>query len=197
MTEKLQKIVKEEISKLPKENQQAINAFDWVKITEEIGKKYLLDESEINDFQVETLLILIGLEDPDSYARNIENEIGTSREKASEISEEVFQKIFIPINDLLVENIKKSEKIKDPKWDQNLDFILSGGNYGAFVENPPRLVEEGAGGGDSLDPLSNLPLGKGRSSQLPPRPDFGRGTPPQKGGEENKTTIEIRPEEIT
>jgi len=45
---------------------------------------------------------------------------------------------------------------------------------------PPLLVEEGVGGGDSLDPLSNLPLRRGRSSQLPPRPS---GTPPQKGGE--------------
>ena len=75
MTEKLQKIIKEEIAKLPKENQEVINAFDWVKITEEIGKKYLLGESEIGDLQVETILVLVGLEEPDSYTRNIENEV--------------------------------------------------------------------------------------------------------------------------
>lgn len=46
----------------------------------------------------------------------------------------------------------------------------------------PLLVEEGAGGGDSLeDPLSNLPLGRGRGSQLPPRLS---DTPPYQGGEE-------------
>ena len=34
--------------------------------------------------------------------------------------------------------------------------------------NPPLLVEEGAGGGDS---------------ELPPRPDHSRSTPPSQGGE--------------
>ena len=160
MTEKLQKIIKEEIAKLPKENQEVINAFDWVKITEEIGKKYLLGESEIGDLQVETILVLVGLEEPDSYTRNIENEVGTSRNEATKIAEQIFQKIFIPINDVLVENIKKSEKMKDPKWDQNLDFILSGGNYSSFLEKRDNMV--------NTTPTSPLSGGT-----IPPRPDKG------------------------
>ena len=134
MTEKLKQTIKEEIEKLPKENQKVITTFGWEKISEEIGKKYLLTESEINDFQVETLLILTGIQSLDSYSINIENEVGTSKEKASEMAGEMLQKIFIPINHLLVENIKKSERMKDPKWDQNLDFILSGGNYSSFLD---------------------------------------------------------------
>lgn len=134
MTEKLKQTIKEEIEKLPKENQEVITSFGWEKISEEIGKKYLLTESEINDLQVETLLILTGIQSLDSYSINIENEVGTSKEKASEMAGEMLQKIFIPINDLIVENIKKSERMKDPKWDQNLDFILSGGNYSTFLD---------------------------------------------------------------
>jgi len=134
MTEKLKQTIKEEIEKLPKENQEVITSFGWEKISEEIGKKYLLMESEINDLQVETLLILTGIQSLDSYSINIENEVGTSKEKASEMAGEMLQKIFIPINDLIVENIKKSERMKDPKWDQNLDFILSGGNYSTFLD---------------------------------------------------------------
>ena len=61
MTEKLKQIIKEETAKLPKESQDVINVFDWGTISEEIGKKYLLNENETNDLQVETLLILIGL----------------------------------------------------------------------------------------------------------------------------------------
>jgi hypothetical protein len=181
MTEKLRQIIKEEMQKLPKENQQAISAFDWAKMVEDIGKKYLFDENEINDLQIETFLILIGVEEFDSYSRNIENEVGTSREEASKITEEVLKKIFIPINDLLVENIKKSEKVKDPKWNQNLDFILSGGNYSSFL-NP--VVPKNS-------PLEEYPLGGGGNVSTPSRE---RATP-QEG---NKTTnIEIRPEEIT
>jgi len=134
MTEKLKNIIKEEMAKLPKENQEAINTFDWVNIAEEIGKKYLLDESEINDLQVETLLILIGLEDPDLYANNIENNVGTSKDEANKIAEEVIQKIFVPINGILIEDIKKSGKSKNPNTEQTLNFILSGGDYSSFLE---------------------------------------------------------------
>jgi hypothetical protein len=166
MTDKLKNIIKEEMAKLPKENQEMIGILDWAKMTEEIGKKFLLNENEINDLQVETFLILIGLEDPDSYANNIENEVGTSKDEAEKMSAEITQKIFIPINEALIENIKKSGKAKNGKPEQNLNFILSGGDYSAFV-NPPLLAKEGAGGGNS--------------KEEPPRPS---GTPPQKGGED-------------
>ena len=142
MTEKLKQIIQEEVGKLPEEAQVAINGFDWVKATEEIGKKCVLSESETTDFQVETLLILTGIEDPDLYALNIENEVGVSKGEAEKIVAEAAEKIFIPINDIYVENIKKSGKIINSKWDQNLNFVLSGGNYQSFMdptrENFPR-----------------------------------------------------------
>ena len=132
MTEEAKKIIAEEMLNLSKEAQDAINAFAWVKITEEIGKKHLLNEYEIDTFQLETASFLLGLVDEDSYPMNIEEEVGTSKEEAKKISEEVFEKIFTPVADAITDNIKKSEKVKNPNWNQNLDFILSGGNYAAF-----------------------------------------------------------------
>jgi len=134
MTEKLKQTIKEEVGKLQKENQEVINAFDWENIAEAIGKKYLLTESEINDLQIETLLVLIGLQDPNEYTQNVENNIGTSKNEAEKISAEVFQKIFTPINNILIEKIKKSDKVKNATPEQNLNFILSGGDYSAFLE---------------------------------------------------------------
>ncbi|MEI8174506.1 MAG: hypothetical protein WCG28_00985 [bacterium] len=146
MTDKLKQIAQEEIMKLPKEAQEAINSLDWGNIMEEIGKKYLFDENEINDLQTETLLVLVGLENGDDYAQNIENNVGTSKGEAEKIVEDAFQKVFTPINDLLVENIKKSDKSKNPNWKQSLEFILSGGDYSAFIapsENEiPTNVDE-------------------------------------------------------
>jgi len=142
MTEKLKQTIKEEVGKLSKENQEVIGNFGWEKILEEIGKKYLLNDSEINDFQVETLLILVGLEDSDLYTNNIENNIGTSKAEAEKIANEVLQKIFTPINDILEENIKKSGVIKDANAEQNLNFILSGGDYSAFVTPPQPSPKE-------------------------------------------------------
>jgi hypothetical protein len=148
MTDKLKTIVKEEMAKLPKENQEAVNAFDWAAITEEIGKKYLFDESEINDLQVETLLVLLGINEPLYFATNVENQVGTIKEVAKEISDDVTQRIFNPIYDAMVENIKKGDKVKNPNLEQNLDFILSGGDYKAFIPknspiSEPSSEEEG------------------------------------------------------
>ncbi|MCX6752572.1 MAG: hypothetical protein NTZ87_03705 [Candidatus Nomurabacteria bacterium] len=165
MTEKLKQIIQDEIAKLPRETQEAINSLDWGSITEEIGKKYLFDESEINNLQVETLLVLVGLEDGNYYAQNIENEVGTSKEEAEKIAGEAFQKIFTPIGDLLEEKVKKNLKAKNPSPEQNLDFILSGGDYSAFVkptrENSPleeHSDHKSEGGGQIFPPrLSATP----------------------------------------
>jgi hypothetical protein len=158
MTEKSKKLIQEEMLNLPKEAQDAINASNWEKLSEEIGKKYLINEDEIYTFQLETACFLLGLVDEDLYQKNIEDGIGTSKAEAEKISDEVFKKIFIPINDLLVRNIKTSDKVKNANAEQNLNFILSGGDYSAFLDNP-LLVEEGEGGGDSK--------GEGNETVLP------------------------------
>jgi hypothetical protein len=135
MTEKLKQVIKEEMEKLPKETQEAVNAFDWAKITEEIGGKYLLNESEINDLQVQTLLVLIGLTDADFYETSVENEVGTTKDESKKITGEIFQRIFSPIADIITENIKKKSRSKSTDTEQTLNFILSGGDYSSFIKN--------------------------------------------------------------
>jgi len=127
MTEKLKQIIKEETTKLSKEAQGVISTFGWEKTSEEIGKKYLLNEGEINDLQVETLLILVGLVSVDEHASNIENNISTSKNEAEKISEEIIQKIFIPISESISKKIGENFKNKKLDWDQTVNFIISGG----------------------------------------------------------------------
>jgi len=134
MTEELRKTIKEEIMQLPKEGQDAINALDWVGITEEIGSNHHLDGDEVNNFQLETLLVLIGIVAPEFYSINIENQVETTTDEAKSIAKESSQKIFAPIRRILEENIKKNLKNKNPGWRQSIDFILSGGDYSVFME---------------------------------------------------------------
>ncbi len=155
MTEKLQQAIKDEIAQLPKEMQEAIGAVDWVKIAEEIGTENGLGQEEIEDFQLETLLVLIGAVDPKFYAINIENQANQITEKAEKVASEALEKIFSPIAKTLEENVKKNLKNKRPNPEQTLNFIMSGGNYSAFVGartnnssgapskpvNPPSLKE--------------------------------------------------------
>ncbi|MDD5720944.1 MAG: hypothetical protein PHT16_00645 [Candidatus Pacebacteria bacterium] len=174
MTEKSKKLIQEEMLNLPKEAQDAINASNWEKQSEEIGKKYLLNEDEIYTFQLETACFLLGLIDEDQYQKNIEDGIGTSKAEAEKISEEVIQKILIPINDLFVKNIKKSDKVKNATAEQNLNFILSGGDYTAFLDVPPLVDKEGNEGrfltnsnSPHPDPLLSKERGNTEETVLP------------------------------
>lgn len=144
MTEKLKQTIEEEIAELPKEGREAIGAVPWIKIAEEIGNTHHLTEEEIEDFQLETLLVLIGAVDYQFYAINIENHVGATKEEATNIAKEALEKIFAPISSLLEENIKKNLGTKNPNWQQNLNFTLSGGNYSAFII--PPLPARPAGG---------------------------------------------------
>lgn len=151
MTEKLKEIIKREIANLPKETRDAINSFAWGNIAEQIGEKYRLSESETNDLQVETLLVLAGLSSLDFFAVNVESNVGTSKDEATKIASEVDEKIFTPIYNKIHENIKKNLITKKPKLDQDIDFILSGGDYSVFLEpssgdfSPSTLQGEGRG----------------------------------------------------
>jgi len=134
MTEKLKQKINEEILKLPKERQEAINVIDWGKITEEIGKKFLLTENEINNLQIETGLALVGLTDLDFYMTNIENNVGLTAGEANKITVETFDKIFTPIANKIESSIKNRLKSQKPRWNQVVNFIVSGGDYSNFIE---------------------------------------------------------------
>ena len=134
MTDKLKKVIEDEVVKLPIEAQNAINSFDWETIAEEIGRKFSLLEEETSDLQVETLLVLTGLSDYELFAQKIENYVGTTKEEAEKISKEIEEKIFIPIANILSENIRKNIKDKNPDWKQSMNFVLSGGDYSAFLD---------------------------------------------------------------
>ena len=133
MIEKLQQTMREEISKLPRENQEAIYSVDWLNISEKIAKKYILTEQETIDFQTETGIVLLGLSDFWTYSANIED-IGISKSKSEEMSKEVFQEIFKPIADKIETSIKNRIRIEKIKWDQTINFIISGGDYSNFIE---------------------------------------------------------------
>ena len=146
MTEKLKQDLKKQMIFIPKESQEVISAFGWEKISEEIGKKYFLTDDDINMLQADIGCVLVGLEGQNELAFNIEDDVGTSKNSAEKIANEVVEKIFKPIYETLSENIKNNLKNRNIHWQQNLDFILSGGDYTAFI----RRVEKENEGQDSL-----------------------------------------------
>ncbi len=142
MTNDLEQTIKEELKRLPRENQMALSDFDWIKAVEIIGKNYLLKPEEINALQAETSLVLLGIEDGYSYPFNIKNNVGIEIEKAEKIAAEAEEKIFGPIYENLQEIIKNELKDKNIKPEQNMEFILSGGDYSVFLRRDEARHEE-------------------------------------------------------
>lgn len=142
MTEKLQKISQREFAKLPKEMQEAISNIDWAKISEGICRKHNLNESETNDVQTEIVLVLAGLVDGNFLAVNLENQVNLTKEEAEGIAKEAFVNIFYPLITGFQEKVKKANKDKNSTWEQNVNFIMSGGDYAAFIDSPTRTEEE-------------------------------------------------------
>ena len=142
MTEELQKEINSQIATLPKEMGEVIGSYNWQNISEEIAKKYFFDEESINSIQDEISLVLVGLEYLEDLASNIEYNAGTTKNEAEKMTEEFIEKIFNPIAEKLNENIKKNLNMKSVHWQQNLDFVLSGGDYTAFVRRVEKRKEE-------------------------------------------------------
>jgi hypothetical protein len=140
MTDNLKNIIREEVAKLPQEQQEAIASVNWVAITEEIGRRYVFEEEALNDFQTETLLVLLGLELPQFFSINVENNVGVGKEDAQRIATEIQQRVFAPINTSMLDKVKKSERIKRSNLQQNINFIMSGGRFSELMD--PRAYGE-------------------------------------------------------
>jgi hypothetical protein len=163
MNDSVIKIIKEKFDSLPESIQKIILSSEYEEILTEIGNQSQLSAEQIAVLERETTLVMMGLTPIKDLEIRLVRELNIDKIKGEEITKDINEKIFLKILELLeIMNTPAEEK---PDWQQNLDFVLSGGDYSAFV-NPPLLAKEGAGGGNS--------------KEEPPRPS---GTPPQKGGE--------------
>lgn len=134
MTEKLAQTIKEDLIKLPKEVQGAINSSGWENISESIGKKYFLSENEINILQLEVGLVLLGYRKLDLLALNVESSAVIDKESAIKISEELYEKLFIPLDGVIQSSFKNKTTYTNKTWEQSINFIVSGGDYSVFLE---------------------------------------------------------------
>lgn len=134
MKEELKQITKDELVKLPKEIQEAINSLNWGNMSEEVGKKYQLDDIKINKLQTEILLVLVGAELLDNLKINLINNLEIDVDDAEKMNYELNIRIFTPIANTLEMLTKKKIKTWNPKWEQSVNFIISGGDYSVFLD---------------------------------------------------------------
>jgi hypothetical protein len=138
-------------AELPEDTQNAINAVDWRAVVLGMREKRGYSFEQLEDLQTETELVLCGLLSPENYSKELEKRLRLPKNEVSDLVKEIDSLVFAKIKENLIKIIERKKEFTK--------------------EIPPRLVEEGAGGGDSKE--NHLAL----------------GTPPQKGGEEQTPSI--------
>ncbi len=133
MNEIIKQNFQDEIVKLPKIKVGAINSINWGVIIEEIGKKFGLIDEEIENLQIETGLVLVGLTSVEDFSFNIENSVGLNKDIIENIQNDIIEKIFKPISSIVIKDIKNGLELKKISWDMSINFIVSGGDYAVFL----------------------------------------------------------------
>ena len=138
----LQNTIKEQSVVIPKEIQEVILDFWWMDEIEKICSKYSLTEEEIYNLQVEMSIYLLGFE-LKNLKSLIEEITYLDNEKLESITKEFEEKITKPIINKLEEKLKEKITKKEPKWHQNINFSISGGNYIYFIDQENRNIIQG------------------------------------------------------
>jgi len=140
--ETLQKAIEEELLMLPKETQAVLRDFPWFEILEDIGVKSALLEEEITGLQTETALLLVGVMSPEEYKQKLINEVGLTENEANKIQKEVLEKILEPIAEQITSKIKQGVNQRNTDIEQNISFILSGGNYIYLTDSLRKKIDK-------------------------------------------------------
>lgn len=109
MDNETEKIIEEQIEKLPKEVVTFISSENWEASADEIGSLYNLSREELAAFKNELTLVLVGLTHPDEFSEVIEREVGIKGAVLEALVANVENKIFTQIRPALIEFFEREE----------------------------------------------------------------------------------------
>lgn len=111
MEDETEKILKEQLKKLPKEVLNFIMSSSWDADTDEIASAYNLSPEDASAFKREVTLVLAGLTHPDEFKEVLELEVGINNRAILEtIVKAVDEKIFAPIRPALIDFFDSEKK---------------------------------------------------------------------------------------
>jgi len=116
-----QQLIEERFKELPGTVQDAINESNWLTTLRNIINKNNLLIDQGLSIETETLLMMLGLEDPNDYTKIIKREAKLSREQAVQIATEVEEKILSIVKTKIIEKTEKEAGIKGSPLDEILD----------------------------------------------------------------------------
>jgi hypothetical protein len=177
-------------SNLSDDTLNAIAAVPWKDTITQMRERDGFTFEQLGDLELETELLLCGLLSPVDYPKELEKRMGISKATANSLTEEMNKLVFEKIKEELIKTTERKKMFAKrdihpgasatPQEGNNHDTeeqkiknteVLKSHGIEIIPEAPklvpPRLTEEGVGGGNS-------------QLKSPPRP---LGTPPPQGGE--------------
>ncbi len=94
MNEETKKIIDEQMKILPADVKMAISSLDYRKKLEEIVKRQRLMIDQAGKVEMETTLVMIGLEPLSDYIENLARELDVNEDRAKQIAMDVNENIF-------------------------------------------------------------------------------------------------------
>jgi len=179
MDQETQKIIAEQMKKLPKDVVAAIISVDYKTKLQEITKRQRLLIDQAGKLEMETTLVMIGLEPLADFIGNIQREMGIDTIRAKEVAMDVSENIFKPIRD----SLQKMNTDMENEPSKNSEVLGGQGSEEPEVTKFTNSNETDLNRDQILDEIENPVL-----NHTPLRQDSAGQVPV-------KTEIEIRPKQ--
>lgn len=111
--ENIRELINERLAQLPPNVVAGINSVDWQGITSNIADKHNLEPEDKDAFEIETTLVVLGIEPPNNYPNNLSKKVGISDEMVIEIAKEVDSQIISPILGSIESSVEAKEVIDE------------------------------------------------------------------------------------
>jgi hypothetical protein len=183
MDQETQKIIAEQMKTLPKDVLSAIVSVDYKTKLQEITHRQKLLIDQAGQLEIETTLVMIGLEPLSDFVANLQKGLNVPLLKAKEVAIDVSENIFKPIRESLQ---AMDLSLTEPAGDEQSE--------GVGEEEVPRFTnssEIGLNRDQILKEIEDPSLidGGDTSMKFTPRPDVSQAPATASAG----TQIEIRP----
>jgi hypothetical protein len=133
MDEKTKKIIQERFNALPESIQEVILSSNYEETLIEIGKQYNLNVEQLGILERETTLVMMGLTPTKDFENELTRELGIDREKGFQITNDINEKIFLKIRELL--KLMNTPAGEEPNLEEDKPDEL-------FLGNPLRATIE-------------------------------------------------------
>jgi len=134
-------LIKEKFEKLPKELQDTLVSPETQKLVQTVGQKYKLHIDDIGALETEMMLVLLGIEHPNDFLKNIVRETGMSQDDAKAAAKELEEKLFLPMRSSLERIYEKDqESERDQEFAPTKGVELENTQIGILTHNLPAGV---------------------------------------------------------